>query len=86
MFDLLRANSAALCAADTDELPITDFVSTAGWGYLRLRSEGYTDEQLKHWIDVLRSKNLSEAYIFFRHEDTGTGPKLAARFLELAAA
>jgi uncharacterized protein YecE (DUF72 family) len=86
VLDLLRANSAALCAADTDELPITDFVSTAGWGYLRLRSEGYTDEQLMHWIEWLRAKNLSEAYIFFRHEDTGTGPKFAARFLELAAA
>jgi uncharacterized protein YecE (DUF72 family) len=86
VFELLRANSAVLCAADTDELPITDFVSTAGWGYLRLRSEGYTDEQLLHWIERLRAKNLSEAYIFFRHEDTGTGPQLAKRFLELVAA
>jgi hypothetical protein len=27
-----------------------------------------------------------DAYIFFKHEDAGTGPKFAARFLELAGA
>ena len=30
------------------------------------------------------SQSWDEAYVFFKHEDTGTGPKFAARFLELA--
>jgi uncharacterized protein YecE (DUF72 family) len=84
VFDCLQANSCALCNADADDLPSADLVSTAGWGYVRLRREEYTDESLGAWIKRLKSQAWKEAYVFFKHEDTGTGPKLAARFLELA--
>ena len=84
VYDCLRAHSCALCANDTDDAPSPDLVSAAGWGYLRLRREGYTDKSLGEWIAKLRSQEWNEAYVFFKHEDTGTGPKLAARFLELA--
>jgi uncharacterized protein YecE (DUF72 family) len=80
----LRANSCALCVADTDDSPCADLVSTAGWGYVRLRRENYADRQLVEWIKKLRSHAWNEAYVFFKHEDAGTGPKFAARFLELA--
>jgi uncharacterized protein YecE (DUF72 family) len=86
VFDCLRKHSCALCVADADELPHTELVSTAGWGYVRLRREGYTDEQLGQWLERIKSKNWSEAYVFFKHEDSGIGPKLAARFVELAQA
>jgi uncharacterized protein YecE (DUF72 family) len=33
----LRAHSAVLCVADGDDLPQTDLVRTADWGYVRLR-------------------------------------------------
>jgi len=84
VFDCLRANSCALCVADTDELPIADLVSTANWGYVRLRRESYTDKQLAKWIEKFSSQKWRETYVFFKHEDTGTGPKFATRFLELA--
>jgi len=84
VYDCLRAHSCALCANDMDDAPSPDLVSTADWGYLRLRREGYTDESLGEWIAKLRSHDWNEAYVCFKHEDTGTGPKLAARFLELA--
>lgn len=84
VIDCLRANSYALCAADMDENPCAELVHTADWGYVRLRGEGYTDEELAKWIERIRSQNWTEAYVFFKHEDTGTGPVLAARFLELA--
>jgi uncharacterized protein YecE (DUF72 family) len=84
VFDCLRANSCALCVADMDDSPGIDLISTAGWGYVRLRREGYTDERLIDWIERLRSHDWHKAYVFFKHEDAGTGPKLAARFLELA--
>lgn len=83
VFEVLRKNSCALCLADTDENPVTELIGTTSWGYLRLRSEGYTDEQLTQWIERIRSQGWNEAYVFFKHEDTGTAPKLAARFLEL---
>lgn len=84
VFDCLRANRCALCVADADDSPCNHVVSTARWGYVRLRREGYTDEQLADWIETFRSQAWTEAYVFFKHEDTGIGPKLAARLLELA--
>jgi uncharacterized protein YecE (DUF72 family) len=82
--DCLRAHSCALCVADGDKAPSAPLVDTASWGYVRLRGEGYTDQQLRMWIKKLRSQAWSEAYVFFKHEDSGAGPKLAARLLELA--
>jgi uncharacterized protein YecE (DUF72 family) len=85
VFDCLRKNSSALCAADTDDVPCTNLISTANWGYLRLRREAYTDKDLAEWIKKLRSQPWDAAFVFFKHEDAGMGPKVAARFLELAA-
>lgn len=80
----LREYGGALCIADAEELPAPELVSTAPWGYVRLRREAYTEEQLREWITRLRAQPWDEVYIFFKHEDTGTGPELARRFLNLA--
>lgn len=85
VYNCLRANSCALCIADSDDAPAGDLISTANWGYVRLRRKRYTCKQLAEWIERLRSQAWKEAYIFFKHEETGTGPRFAARFLELAA-
>jgi uncharacterized protein YecE (DUF72 family) len=84
VFDCLRAHSAVLCIADGDDLPETDLVHTADWGYVRLRDDGYSDKRLREWIQRMKSHEWDETYVFFMHEDTGIGPKLAARFVELA--
>jgi len=84
VFDCLRASSCALCVADAEELPRTKLIATADWGYIRLRRETYTKQALVDWIKKMRSLPWNEAYVFFKHEDTGTGPKFAAQFLELA--
>lgn len=84
VFACLRQNSCALCVADADDLPKTSLVRTADWGYLRLRRERYTKHALVRWIEHIRSQRWKEVYVYFKHEDTGTGPKLAARFLDLA--
>jgi uncharacterized protein YecE (DUF72 family) len=59
-------------------------VRTADWGYVRLRDENYTDERLREWIQRISALKWDETYVFLMHEDTGIGPKLAARFIELA--
>jgi hypothetical protein len=33
----------------------------------------------------MRSHNWRDAFVFFKHEDAGTGPRLASRLLELFA-
>jgi uncharacterized protein YecE (DUF72 family) len=84
VYDCLRAHSAALCSVD-DEGPACDRVfGTTNWGFVRLREEHYTDHRLKKWIEKLKAQDWNEAYVFFKHEDVGAGPKLAARFLKLA--
>jgi uncharacterized protein YecE (DUF72 family) len=85
-FRCLRKHKVALCIADAVDLPRVDFVTTAKWTYLRLRRKSYTSKQLQLWIDRLRTARPQEAYVFFKHEATGKGPKLASRFLKLAQA
>jgi uncharacterized protein YecE (DUF72 family) len=81
VFDCLRKKSCALCIADMDDSPAPQIVSTAGWGYVRLRREKYSAKALSQWAEKLQSQKWTEAYVFFKHEETGIGPKLAARFL-----
>ncbi|MFQ6023554.1 MAG: DUF72 domain-containing protein [Acidiferrobacterales bacterium] len=85
VFDRLRARDFALCIADTDEDSEIPLVATARWGYLRLRRAEYSESALADWVKRLRSQNWDTAYVFFKHEDEGAGPKLATRFLELAS-
>jgi uncharacterized protein YecE (DUF72 family) len=83
-FGCLRAHQAALCVADAEDLPAADLVRTTDWGYVRLREEGYTDKALRKWIENIRSQSWNVAYVFFKHEDSAAGPKMARRFVELA--
>jgi len=83
VFARLRAKSCALCVADSEDLPSPDLVDTARWGMLRLRREEYSKERLVEWMEKAKSQNWDEAYVFFKHEDSGTAPKFATRFLEL---
>ena len=81
VFEALRAKGAALCVAEDEELA-TPLVSTAAWGYLRLRRQDYDDAAVAAWADRVRGQTWSEAFVFFKHEDAGAGPRFAAQFLE----
>jgi uncharacterized protein YecE (DUF72 family) len=86
VYDILRAGNCALCIAQTDELPEPAAVATADWAYLRLRKTEYEADEIEDWAKRLRDGPWGEAYVFFKHEDAGTGPRLASRFLELVEA
>jgi uncharacterized protein YecE (DUF72 family) len=83
VFALLRERGAGLCVADADDELDVPFVATADWGYLRLRRPDYDDAALAEWASRLRSQSWRECFVFFKHEDAGTGPRFAARLLEL---
>ena len=85
VYAILRSRNAALCVAETEE-GSTPAVSTADFGYLRLRAVEYTDDQLRGWLDTIARIGVGwrDAFVFFKHEDTGSGPALARRFLALA--
>ena len=80
----LANHNAALCIADNDG-GATPAVATANWGYLRLRATGYSDDDLRGWLATMRriGGGWRDAFVFFKHEDEGTGPALARRLREL---
>jgi uncharacterized protein YecE (DUF72 family) len=84
VFELLREHEAVLCIAEAENDLEIPFVSTADWGYLRLRRPDYGDKELKDWSKQVRDQGWREAYIFFKHEEEGKGPAMAKRFLELS--
>ena len=92
VFELLRAHDAALCFAETGggdeegESLAVPLVATASWGYLRLRREDYTDADLESRAARINAQPWSEAYVFFKHEDTGAAPLTARRLMQLVAA
>jgi uncharacterized protein YecE (DUF72 family) len=82
VFEALKGKGAALCIAEDEDLA-TPLHATAGWGYLRLRRQDYDEGALADWAGKIAGQPWEETFVFFKHEDGGTGPKLAARFIEL---
>jgi len=82
--ELLRSQKRVFCISDIEELPESYAFKTADWGYVRLRRERYTEAELSKWIKRIKAQKWKDTYVFFKHEDEATGPKLAARFVKLA--
>jgi len=84
VLEVLNGRNLALVVSDTDDMPTTHIDKTADWGYLRLRRVNYSEENLSEWVGRINQQQWSDTFVFFKHEDEGTGPKLAAQFLQLA--
>ena len=82
--DCLRQHNIAFCFAheddDDEERVAQRFASTADWGYLRLRGSQYTDDEMQQWAQRVQEQDWQRAFVFFKHEDEGLGPKLAHAF------
>ncbi|MDX1387973.1 MAG: DUF72 domain-containing protein [Acidobacteriota bacterium] len=85
VYEVLRAGRGALVVADggKDE-PAR--VATADFGYLRLRREDYDDTSLDAWAKWIREQPWEDVWVFFKHEDEGAGPRLAARLAAILEA
>jgi uncharacterized protein YecE (DUF72 family) len=85
IYDLLRSRGVALCLAETDQSRdlVDRVVSTAGWGYLRLRGTEYSDDEIRRWRDAIAAQPWQTAFIFFKHEDEGKGPEFAKKLMEV---
>jgi uncharacterized protein YecE (DUF72 family) len=84
VYDTLRAVKVALCIAE-DEALSTPWVTTARFGYLRLRRPRYKPADLRAWAHRVTGAPWREAFVFFKHEDEARGPVFARRFRELLA-
>jgi len=83
IFELLRAHNLALCLADTEKMAAPD-IMTADYGYLRLRRADYTSGDVARWTEFVRQKETKwqEVFVYFKHEESGIGPKLARQMLD----
>jgi uncharacterized protein YecE (DUF72 family) len=86
IFDVLKSRNIALCIADTNTIA-TPKTITADYGYLRLRREDYSDADVKGWSEFVRDQNANwnDVFIYFKHEESGIGPKLGKQMIELLA-
>ena len=82
VYERLRARNLALCIADSDTRS-TPVVATASYGYFRLRDEGYTDADLDLWAQTIQQHQdrWEDTYVYFKHEEEGRGPELAAALM-----
>ncbi len=81
VYEALRGRGMAFVCADTEESDGDEpVVPTASWGYLRLRRPDYGDHDLGRWAHHLEDSGWERAFVFFKHEDAGAGPKMAGRF------
>jgi uncharacterized protein YecE (DUF72 family) len=79
----LKKHKAALCIADSEKLS-TPVVMTSDFGYFRLRDQ-YDKSALGNWAKVIseKRKSMEEIFVYFKHEETGSGPEFAKQLMEL---
>lgn len=83
---ILAAQGVAWCTAETDESAGGEPVFEP-FGYLRLRKEAYTDEEIAAWGERVKPAIAAghDVFAFFKHEDKGAGPIFAERLAALVA-
>jgi len=70
VYEALRAAGAALCLSEREDNAPPPLVQTAPWGYVRLRLESYSDDDLRQWAGRLAATGWGETYVYFMHEPT----------------
>jgi uncharacterized protein YecE (DUF72 family) len=84
IFGLVKSRNMALCIADTADLATPKQI-TADYGYLRLRREDYQTIDIERWAKFVGEQNSTwqDAFVYFKHEESGIGPKLATQMIEM---
>jgi uncharacterized protein YecE (DUF72 family) len=80
VFEALRSRNLALCIADSEKMS-TPVEMTADYGYFRLRDEGYRQEDIERWAGIVGNLPVTDAFVYFKHEEQGLGPEFARRFI-----
>ena len=73
VYDALKSAGAALCLSEREDNAPPPLVETAPWGYVRLRLETYSDDDLRQWARRLEATSWREIYVYFMHEPTAPG-------------
>ena len=87
VLDRLGAAGATLVVSDTADRPASAIPSVGPVAYVRLRRADYTPADLDLWADRLAKVAAEDrdAYVFLKHDDAATGPRLARELAERLA-
>jgi uncharacterized protein YecE (DUF72 family) len=86
--DLLAGQGVAWCVAETEETTdARDAFTAEPFGYLRLRRENYSEEELGAWAEAVGAavSEGRDVYCYLKHEEKGAGPKYAEALSRLLA-
>ena len=70
VYDALKGAGAALCLSEREDNAPPPLVETAPWGYVRLRLETYSDDDLRRWARRLEATSWRAIHVYFMHEPT----------------
>jgi uncharacterized protein YecE (DUF72 family) len=84
VYALLKSAGASLCVSEREDSTPPPLVVTAPWGYVRLRLEHYSPDDLAAWHARLATSGWQEVHVYFMHEPTAPG--YARSLLDLAGA
>jgi uncharacterized protein YecE (DUF72 family) len=84
VFEALCRHNAALCLADSEDLT-TPTVFTSTTAYFRLRRVNYSRPALGRWAEIIgeQSGGWKDTWVYFKHEEAGTGPRLAKQLIKM---
>lgn len=66
----LKRAGAALCVSEREDGAPPPLVPTSDFGYVRLRLEHYSDDDLRDWAARLAATGWREIHVYFMHEPT----------------
>jgi uncharacterized protein YecE (DUF72 family) len=79
VYAALRDAGAALCLSEREDNAPPPLVETAPFGYVRLRLETYSDDDLRAWAARLAATSWRTVYAYFMHEPTA--PEYARKLM-----
>ena len=84
VYALLRQANAALVLSEREDNAPPPLVETAPWGYLRLRLEEYSADDMQRWAARVAATGWRDTFAYFMHEPTAPG--YARALLDCASA
>lgn len=70
VYAILKEKGAALVLSEREDNAPPPLVETAPWGYVRLRLEDYSEDDLRRWAGRLAATGWRETFVYFMHEPT----------------
>ena len=81
VYEALKGAQASLCFSEREDNAPPPLVETAPWGYVRLRLETYTEDDLRAWARRLETTSWRPIHAYFMHEPTA--PAYAKTLMEV---